>query len=144
MTHSTSNNPFGTLILRLALGSILLAHGLLKLLVFTPAGTVGYFESLGLPAIAAYLTIFAEVAGGTALILGLYTRFVALLTIPVLLGAAWVHVSNGWLFSNPGGGWEFPALLVALSAALVFQGLGMLALRRLPILDRLIPAALKD
>ena len=111
MTHSTSNNPFGTLILRLALGSILLAHGLLKLLVFTPAGTVGYFESLGLPAIAAYLTIFAEVAGGTALILGLYTRFVALLTIPVLLGAAWVHVSNGWLFSNPGGGWEFPALL---------------------------------
>ena len=144
MTHSNSNNAFGPFILRLALGSVLLAHGLLKLFVFTPAGTVGYFESLGLPAIAAHLTIFAEVAGGTALILGLYTRLVALLTIPVLLGATWVHLSNGWLFSNPGGGWEFPALLVVLAIALVFQGAGTLALRRLPILDRLIPVALKD
>ena len=54
----TKDMEYGALIARLALGSILLAHGLLKLFVFTVPGTVGYFESIGLPALAAYMTIF--------------------------------------------------------------------------------------
>ena len=42
--------PYAILLLRLGNGALLLAHGLMKVLVFTPAGTVGYFESIGLPA----------------------------------------------------------------------------------------------
>ena len=109
-----------TALLRVSLGVMALAHGLMK--VFTLPGTVGYFESLGLPGFMAYLTIAAEVGGGLALVLGLYTRWVSLALVPVLLGAAWVHLGNGWVFSNPGGGWEFPVFWAV--ALLVQAGLG--------------------
>ena len=61
MTHTSNNLNYGATITRVALGSVLLAHGLLKVFVFTIPGTVGFFESLGLPAIVAYLTIFGEI-----------------------------------------------------------------------------------
>ena len=64
---NTTSLNHGAFINRIALGTILLAHGALKIFVFTTPGTVGFFESLGLPAIAAYLTIFGEVVGGTFL-----------------------------------------------------------------------------
>lgn len=102
--------PWATLILRVGLGILFLAHGLLKLLVFKPAGAYGYFKSLGLPGALAYITIMAELAGGTALIIGLMPRYVALLLIPLILGTiVMVHGKNGWMFSNKDGGWEFPA-----------------------------------
>ncbi|GHC37744.1 DoxX family protein [Aidingimonas halophila] len=132
-THLTTDNlqPHAIALLRIALGVMTLAHGLLKVFVFTIPGTVGYFESLGLPGVLAYLTILAEVGGGLALILGLFTRWVSLALVPVLLGAAWVHLGNGWMFSNEGGGWEFP-IFWAL-ALLVQAGLGsgnLTAIRR--------------
>ena len=141
-SSSTSSTNHGAFLTRITLGSILLAHGALKVFVFTIPGTVGFFESLGLPAIVAYLTILGEVAGGTALILGIYPRLVALLSLPILVGAAWAHLGNGWLFSNEGGGWEFPVLLVVLAVVVAIQGAGSFAIRRLPIVDRLIPASL--
>ena len=142
MTQLTNPN-YGAFITRVSLGGILLAHGLLKLLVFTIPGTVGYFESLGLPAIAAYLTIFAEIVGGTAIILGLYTRLAALLSLPLLIGSVWAHAGNGWLFSAPNGGWEVPLLLVLLAGAVAFQGSGPFALRKLPVIDGSVPQTFK-
>ena len=142
MTPETNAN-YGAMITRLSLGGVLLSHGLLKVMVFTIPGTVAYFESMGLPAAAAYLTIFAEVAGGSAILLGLYTRLAALLSIPLLVGALWAHSGNGWLFSAPGGGWEFPLLLVVLAVAVAMQGSGAFALRKLPVIDGFIPQALK-
>jgi len=85
-----------------------IAHALLKLFVFTLPGTVQFFESLGLPGSLAYVTFAAELVGGAMLVLGIGTRWVAALLIPVLLGAVWVHAPNGWLFSAPKGGWEYP------------------------------------
>jgi putative oxidoreductase len=133
----------GATLTRISFGTILLSHGLLKVLVFTVPGTVAYFASLGLPAIAAYLTIFAEIAGGTAILLGVYTRLAALLSVPLLLGAVWAHSANGWLFSAQGGGWEFPVLLVVLAIAVAIQGGGAFALRKLPVIDAFIPQMLK-
>lgn len=141
MTHATHSST--GLALRLILGTVLLAHGLLKLFVFTLAGTVGFFESLGFPAVFAYLTVFGEIAGGTALILGLYVRLVALASLPILLGATWVHLGNGWLFSNQGGGWEFPAVLVALAVIVAYEGAGKFALSTIPGLNAFIPQRLK-
>ena len=112
--------PYAALLLRLTLGVALLAHGLMKVFVFTLPGTVGFFQSLGLPGVLAYLVVLVEVAGGLALILGFKTRIVALIAVPVLLGAAWMHAPNGWVFSSPNGGWEFP---VFWAAALVVQSL---------------------
>lgn len=138
-----NNSNYGATLSRLSLGSVLLSHGLLKVLVFTVPGTVGYFESLGLPAIAAYLTIFAEIVGGTAILLGFYTRLAALLSLPLLLGALWAHSGNGWVFSADGGGWEFPLLLLALAVIVAVQGAGAFALRKLPIIDAYIPEILR-
>lgn len=140
---NTSSLNHSAFINRIALGSILLAHGALKIFVFSVPGTVGFFDSLGLPAIVAYLTIFGEVVGGTFLLLGAYSRLVALLSLPILAGATWTHMGNGWLFSNQGGGWEFPALLVVLAVTVAIQGSGSFAIRQLPVIDRLIPASLK-
>jgi len=140
---NTSTTCHGAFLTRITLGAILLAHGALKIFVFTVPGTVGFFGSLGLPAIIAYLTIFGEIIGGAALILGVYPRLVALLSLPILLGAAWVHLGNGWLFSNEGGGWEFPVLLVVLAVVVAIQGAGSFAIKQIPVVDRIIPAALK-
>lgn len=121
-TATHTFQPYATTLLRVSLGVMALAHGFLKVLVFTLPGTVAYFESLGLPGFLAYLTIAGEIGGGLALILGAYTRWVSLAMIPLLLGAASVHLGNGWMFSNAGGGWEFPVFWAV--ALLVQAGLG--------------------
>ena len=123
------NADYAAALLRVSSGVMFLAHGLLKVNVFTIAGTVGYFESLGLPGFLAYLTIIAEIGGGLALILGLATRLVSLALIPVLLGATWVHWGNGWTFSNEGGGWEFPLFWAAAQASIALLGAGAFAVR---------------
>ncbi len=128
------NNYFkpdvGTLILRVTLGIVLIAHSLyLKLVVFTLPGTADFFASIGLPAILAYVVFALETATGIALILGFKTRWVAALIIPVLIGATWAHWSNGWLFSNAGGGWEYPLFLTLAAVVQLFLGDGRYALK---------------
>lgn len=119
------------LILRVTLGALFLAHAGLKIFVFTPAGTVDYFASLGLPGALAYLTIAVELLGGLALILGFQTSLVSLALIPVVLGAAVVaHGSNGFWFSNTGGGWEYPVFWAVALLVQAMMGGGALALSR--------------
>jgi putative oxidoreductase len=115
--------PYAALVLRLSLGVMLLAHSAyLKLVVFTLPGTAQFFGSLGLPPATAYLVFTGEVVGGVLLILVICTRLVALVVVPILLGAVWVHFGNGWVFSAAGGGWEYPVFLTV--AALVQTLLG--------------------
>jgi len=123
------NADHAALVLRVSVGVLFLAHGLLKVLVFTPTGTVAFFASLGLPAILAYATIAAEVLGGIALVLGVGTRWVSLTLIPVLLGATWAHAGNGWVFSNAGGGWEFPLFWAVVMGVQALLGDGAHALK---------------
>src|SRR3954454_372928 len=92
---------YGLLVLRVALGMLALSHGLTKLLVFTPAGTVGFFQSLGYPPAAAWYATAAETLGGLALTLGLYARVAAVAQIPIRLGAPFFDLPNGWMFANP-------------------------------------------
>src|SRR5580700_8634584 len=83
----TRTAPYAALLLRVSLGGLFLAHAALKVFVFTPSGTAGFFASVGLPPALAYVTITAEVLGGLALILGVWTRVVAVALTPILLGA---------------------------------------------------------
>ena len=115
------------LLLRTALGIMFVAHALLKYIVFTPAGTVQFFQSIGLPGPLAYVTIAVEFVGGLMLIFGVYTRAVAFALLPVLLGAAWAHSGNGWLFTSPKGGWEYPVFLAAAGIAVGLLGGGRFA-----------------
>jgi putative oxidoreductase len=122
--------PYAAALLRAALGALFLAHAGLKLFVFTPAGTAQFFVSLGLPGALAYLVIAAEIIGGVALIAGLYSRIAAVALIPILLGAiVTVHGSAGFFFTNPHGGWEFPALWIVGLIAVALLGDGAYALK---------------
>ena len=126
---NTNTAPYGALVLRLGLGVMFIAHALLKLLVFTLPGTVKFFETVGYPGFVAYMVVAAELIGGGLLVFGVYTRWVALALIPILLGAALVHAPNGWVFSAPNGGWEYPVFLAVASLAQALIGDGALALR---------------
>jgi putative oxidoreductase len=122
--------PYAVFALRVALGMIFLIHGGIKLFVFTPAGTVRYFNSLELPPIVAYVTMGWELIGGLALVLGIWPRIVALAFIPELIGTIVVaHAANGFLFSNPKGGWEFSAFLIVSLLVLAALGDGAFALK---------------
>lgn len=140
MSHAATQNAsftvpaaavdYAALLLRVSMGLGFLAHAWLKYAVFTPAGTVQYFQSLGLPGPLAYVVMAAEFFGGIALVLGVYTRIVSLVLLPILLGAIFAHAGNGFFFSAPNGGWEFPAFW---SVALIVQALiggGSLQLKR--------------
>jgi len=120
---------YGALLLRLSLGALFLAHGLLKVFVFTLPGTIKFFSSLGYPPALAYAVVGLEIVGGLLLLTGLFTRVVAAALIPVLFGALLVHLPNGWLFSAANGGWEFPALWIALMIVQALLGPGAYALR---------------
>ena len=120
----------GAALLRITLGVMFVAHGLLKVLVFTLPGTAAHFESIGLPGVLAYVVTLAEVGGGLMLIAGVYTRAVALATVPILIGATWAHIGNGWVFSAEGGGWEYPLFLVIAALSVALLGPGRWALQR--------------
>jgi putative oxidoreductase len=125
--------PYAALLLRLTLGVLFLAHAWLKIAVFTPAGTAKFFASVGLPPALAYATIAAELAGGIALILGVWTRPVALALAPILIGAAvTVHGAAGFFFNNPNGGWEYPAFWAVALVVQALIGDGAFALRSTP------------
>ena len=122
--------PYAALLLRLSLGALFLAHASLKFFIFTPAGTAKFFGSLGLPPALAYVTITVEVLGGIALILGLWTRIAAIVVMPILLGAIFtVHGAAGFFFTNPHGGWEFPAFWTIALIVQALLGDGAYALR---------------
>ena len=113
----------GATLLRVALGIMFIAHSVvLKYLTFTLAGSAQYFVSIGLPGFLAYVVFALEAVGGVLLVLGVRTRWVALGLVPVLLGATWAHVGNGWVFNAPNGGWEYPVFLIVISLVVAAQG----------------------
>jgi len=115
----------GDTLLRVALGIMFIAHSVvLKYFTFTLAGTAQYFDSIGLPTSLAYVVFALEAIGGVLLVLNIATRWVALALVPVLLGAMWVHLGNGWVFSAPNGGWEYPLFLVVISVVVALQSYG--------------------
>jgi putative oxidoreductase len=118
----TTRITYATTLLRVALGTVFIAHAGAKLFSFTLPGTVAFFAAHGFPGWTAYPVFLLELVGGAALVLGIATRWVALALVPVMLGALAVHWPNGWAFTAPEGGWEYVAFLLA--ALLVQAGLG--------------------
>jgi putative oxidoreductase len=129
---------FATFLLRVTLGIMYLSHSVvLKLATFGLAGTAGFFVSVGLPGWLAYVTFAAEAVGGVLLVLGVKTRWVVVALSPALFGAIiWVHAWNGWVFTAPNGGWEYPAFLIVASIVQFLLGDGAYALAPSKTSDR--------
>ena len=139
-----SMKSIGVGLLRIHFGVILLAHGWLKVSIFTVDGTVNYFASIGLPAAIAYLVIFGELVGGLAIILGIQTRLASLFTVPIVLGAAIMNSGNGWLHSANGGGWEYAASLTVIAIAVTLMGSGGFLSLNINPLNRILPSFMND
>jgi putative oxidoreductase len=118
----------GMAILRVATGLVFLLHGYQKFFSMGIAGVTGFFSKIGIPApnIAAPFVSGLELVGGALLILGLFTRPIALLlAINMLVAILTVHLSSGFFVSN--NGYEFALTLMAACLALAFGGGGSLS-----------------
>lgn len=121
-THASIDR--GLLILRVALGSVFVAHGAQKLFGFGLSGTAGFLGSLGipLPEVNAAALIGVELVGGLALLAGMFTRVAAaLVSSAMLVAVAVVHLPNGYFLPN---GVEFALTLMLASLAVTFTGPG--------------------
>jgi len=122
----------GLAILRIVVGIVFLAHGYQKLFVFHMGAVTKMMAGMGIPEpqVAAIVVSLVEFVGGIALVLGLGTRWAAmLLAIDMAVAVVKVHLHNG-LFSARGG-YEFPLTLLAACVALALAGPGSPALARL-------------
>jgi putative oxidoreductase len=113
--------PLGLLLLRLALGAVMIAHGYPKAFGGMPH-FVDTVRGLHLPGWMAYLSVAAELGGGILIILGFLTRFTAAcLFIDMLVAIFGVHWKNGFLGQ---GNYQFPMVLAAIAFSLIFSGPG--------------------
>lgn len=128
--NSTNSSLYGATVLRVGLGAVMLAHALLKWLVFTLPGTAAFFAQHGFPGWTAYPVFALELIGGALLVLGWQTRASSIALIPVMIGAVFVHWPNGWMFTGANGGWEYPAFLVLALGAQAALGDGIPVLGR--------------
>jgi putative oxidoreductase len=127
--------PWGVTLLRLVLGTAMLYHGWPKVIPergFHHGNTFAaldhyrhYVANLGLPGWLAYISAFTEFAGGICLLLGLFTRFFALLTvINMLVAIVMVDLRNGYEAT------EYSMALAAIALMLLLAGPGKAALDR--------------
>jgi len=117
--------PLALLILRLALGAIMIAHGWQKIAGHMH-GTMGFLSHLGIPPWMAYLVVAAEFGGGILVVLGFLTRLAAFsILIDMLVAIFKVNLKNGLTGQ---GGFEFPLACAAIAFALIFFGAGPISL----------------
>jgi len=144
---ATNQQSWSLLVSRLALGVVILPHGMQKALGLFGghgfAGTMGFLQSMGMPFLIALLVILAEFVGSIGLILGLGTRFMAFSVGLTMAGAAILggHIHNGffmnWFGMQKGEGIEYFILVVGLALAALIGGSGKLSV------DNLISKRLK-
>ena len=120
--------PLALLLMRLALGAIMVVHGYHNVFggLHHHAQMVG---GLGLPAWLGYVSSFTEFLGGLLILVGLFTRAAAFAVCIDLVVAIWkVHLHNGLIGSPDRPGYEFPLAAATLAFALIFFGGGPIAI----------------
>lgn len=116
---------WGVAVLRVTLGMLFFREGAMKLFGWFGgsgfAGTCAYFRQLGIPfpEFNAVWVGGVELLGGTALLVGYFTR---LASVPI--GATMVVAV---LTAHLGGGWSYPILIIACCAVLLQAGSGPLS-----------------
>ena len=116
------------LAVRLAVGAVMLAHGINHIFGGGKiAGTGRWFASLGMRPgpLHAWLASITEVGSGALLVLGLLTPFAAAGVVGTML-VAWItnHRGNGFFIFRPGEGWEYVMVLTAVGLGLGGTGAG--------------------
>ena len=134
---ASGTQAWGTTLLRLIVGAVLVMHGYLALTLLGPQTVAGYITRMGYPsslaAILAWYLIVVHLAGGFLIIIGLWTRWAALANIPPLASAVLLlHLNQGFFMKvievapgrNGVGGYEFSLTVLVATIALVILGSG--------------------
>jgi putative oxidoreductase len=129
-TSNSRGYAYGLLVLRVVAGVIFIAHGYLKAFKMGMGGTIGFMTHLGIPVtpVAAYFSVLAELVGGSALILGVFTLPFGIALAIDMLGAIWFAKRGGGLFAPKG--FELELLLLASALCVALTGPGPISLRR--------------
>lgn len=138
---TTKTLDYGLLLVRLALGIIMVAHGGQKLFTFGYSGVVGGMTQMGLPApsVAAALIIAAEFGGGLLMLAGLFTRFAAAaFAFAMIVAATQVHLAAGFFLP---AGYEFTLMLALTSLGVVLTGPGRFSIDALLARRRTVAVA---
>ena len=133
VNRTLSHEDAGKLLLRLAVGGLMLFHGLHKLF-----GGVGFISGLlvekGLPGFIAYGVLIGEVVAPILIIVGLFTRPAALVLAFTMI-VAWLMVGTGKTFAlDAVGAWAIESLVYFFigSLAVAFLGAGRYAVGKGP------------
>ncbi|MEP1779270.1 MAG: DoxX family protein [Reichenbachiella sp.] len=133
------------LIARFTLGAVILPHGAQKILGIwgghgLPATMDAFNNWFGIPSYLTFLVACAEFFGMIALILGLFSRFMAGSLALVMLGAIYFVVNNhffmNWYSEPRGEGFEFHLLAIGLTTIIMIGGSGRFSIDRL-LLERM-------
>lgn len=117
--------PLALVVMRLALGVVMLAHGYQNTFRHLH-DHVHMVASLGIPAWLGYVSSFTELVGALLILAGFFTRPAAFAICVDLAVAIWrVHWHNGLMGEH---GYEFPLALATLAFALIFFGGGPIAI----------------
>ncbi len=120
----------GVAVLRIVTGIVFAMHGYQKFFQMGVPGVTGYFGSLGVPAphFFAILVSSLELIGGIALVLGLFTRVIAIpLIIDMMTAIVLFHAKNGFFVPK---GIEFVLMLMTSCIALALAGPGAFSIDR--------------
>ncbi len=124
----STQNDFSLLILRVLFGAVMWPHGAQKLLKMFGGygfdGTMGFLQGLGLPWVIAFLVILIEFFGSIALVLGFFTRLMALGFISVMVGGAYI-LHHSFFVGKYGYGYEYHIIAIAICLVLLIKGGGM-------------------
>jgi putative oxidoreductase len=125
-------DDIGKLVLRLALGILMLMHGVAK--VINPESVAGIGKNLaakGLPEFVAYGVYVGEVLAPLMMIAGIFTRVAGAITVANMIFAIWLVHAHQLLLLTKNGGWqlELQGFYLFSGLALMFLGSGKLAAR---------------
>ena len=115
---------YGLLLIRVALGIVMVAHGAQKLFTFGHAGVAQGFGQMGMPVpqVAAAAIIAVEFLGGLMMLAGVLTRYVgAAFGFAMIVASVMVHLPNGFFLPT---GYEFTLALAAMAFGLALTGPG--------------------
>ena len=128
MNFANRLQPLGLLVLRLALGTVMIAHGYQKIANHLQ-NISGMLHGLQIPQWMAYLVVAAEFGGGILLVAGFLTRIAAIaIFLDMAVAISRVHLHNGLMGSKSGPGYEFPMVCAAIAFSLIWSGAGPIAI----------------
>ncbi|HEX6267797.1 MAG TPA: DoxX family protein [Burkholderiales bacterium] len=130
-TVTVASADAGKLLLRLAVGILVLLHGIAKV-ASGPAFVVGLVEKIGMPGAFGYAVYLGEVIAPLAMILGLWTRVAALIVaLNMVVAVLLVHMGEIFTLTKTGG-WalELQGMFLFTALAVAMIGPGRYALMR--------------